>query len=300
MGHSESVFIVTEGKRTDRWFYDKLAREDSALADKGILVYTVASITRDVKGGGEGKDAVLRLFKKLRSSGQLRQENSSGVKSMIFCVDADHDRFTRKMLRSDHLIYTQLPDAEAHILNSCDLTSVVGYAASLPLVEANQVVKALGDWQSQFARGRLDWMALCCAAAMTGIENSPRPGTPPTKCHSGPYFPAREDAVNALRASLEAACGTDKIEAFHANERLALTRFRTAIESGRAERTLKGKWCLRFLKVAIEDEAGSVSGETVTTAEDSILSSAKATANFVSQWCVEARARIMRTLQPVE
>lgn len=296
MGHSESIFVVTEGKNTDRWFYDRLLREDDALAGLGIVTFTVSSISGGVDGGGEGKDAVLRLFRKLRSTGQLRQTNSSGPKSMIFCVDSDHDRLAGGMLRSNHLVYTMLPDVEAHVIDSCELVDVVSHVTSLPFSEAKEVIASLGDWQSDFARGRLDWMVLCCTAHMLGIRNAPRPGTPPTKCDKGPLAAAKQQVVDDLRRMISSKAAAESLDDPRLCEERVRRRFETALEKGQAAMLLKGKWIVKFLKFAIEDEAGKVAGEVFVLTEQAILSAARAGARFNSKWCSETRERVAKTL----
>ncbi len=297
MGHAESVFVVTEGKRTDRWFYDRILRQDESLATKGILIYTVASLTRDFENGParEGKVGVLNLFRALRRSRQLRQENSSGVKSMVFCVDADHDRFTRRMLRSDHLVYTKLPDVEAHILDSVDLAEVFAVAASVPQYDARQIHSALGDWRVEFARGRLDWMILCCVAETSGASNCPRAGTPPARSTSDPLLPASPEAVEELRQRLERLFDDD-LDKFRRHEVRARAKFERAVSSGNAAMTLKGKWCLKFLRARLADELEKILGETVAISEDSVLTAAKAQARFEDRWCTEVQKRVGRTL----
>ena len=297
MGHAESLFVITEGKRTDRWFYDRLIRHDDNLARSGFLVYTIASITRDFNQNSsrpQGKRGVLDLFKELRSSGQLQQRNSSGIKSMVFCVDADHDRFTRRMLRSDHLVYTSLPDVEAHVIDSTDLAESFAIAASIPQSEARQIVTVLGDWQGQFALARLEWMILCCAAETSGSANCPRAGTPPAKSRN-PLSPASITEVEDLRRRLEDEFAANS-EVFQRNLARARARFEKAVSSGNAARTLKGKWCLKFLRARLEDEVEKIIGETIAISEEAVLSAAKAQASFAGPWHVGVREQITRTL----
>ncbi len=235
MANSESVFVVTEGKTNDRWYFDRLLREDDDLASAGILTYTVESLTRNVTSPDvqQGKSAVLGLFRKLRSTQQLRARNSTGVKTMIFCVDADHDRFTGRMMRSDHLVYTLLPDVEAHILDDAKLKDVVAIVASLPPSDAKSVVDALGDWATTLAAGQLEWMILCCAAETIGASNCPCAGTPHSNWKSDPKAPASLAKVNELRQRLQTEFSSSP-DLLSRHESRARTKFNRSVNSGDA------------------------------------------------------------------
>ena len=113
-------------------------------------------------------------------------------------------------LKSAHLLYTRLPDVEAHILEECNLAEVVANVASLTQEDARQTVAAFGPWQRTLALGWRDWIILCCTGSMLDLQNCPSPGTPPTKTlgKSGPVNPA---ALSDLRVSLtERALSTGK------------------------------------------------------------------------------------------
>jgi hypothetical protein len=297
MANNESIFVIVEGKKNDRWYFDRLLRVEDDLAELGILTYTVASLTRNVTSptGQQGKSGVLDLFRTLRASQQLRAQNSTGTKTMVFCVDADHDRFTGRMMRSDHLVYTRLPDVEAQILEDAELRDIVSIVASLPPDDAKAVVDSLGDWASNLVAGRLEWMILCCTAETIGASNSPCAGTPHPQWKSDPMSPVPPAKVLELRQQLNTEFHSDlALLARHVNR--ARTKFDKVVNSGDPLKALKGKWALKYLKRALENEVEQLIGETTTIPEDSILSVAKAQATFDTEWHESVQDQVRRTL----
>lgn len=293
MGHTASIFVVTEGTATDRWFYDMLLQGDERLARLGVRVYTVESATRGLPGSGSGKTAVLKLFQTLRSLKGLALTNSSGHKALVFCVDSDHDRILGRMFRSDHLIYTELPDVEAHVIQSCELTAVVSAVTSIPLAEAKQVMRNLSGWERRFAADWQEWFSLCCAGFSMSASNCPYPGTPPSET-VGRFGPPSEKSLNSLRKSISAQCKSSS--ALEAAELKYRSRVEESIRRGRAHRLLKGKWCLKYLAYVVPDAIKELGGGPVSMGSESLLAAAKMSAKFDSKWCTNVRSKVARTV----
>jgi hypothetical protein len=289
MAHQDSIFIITEGKKSDRWLYDGTLSRSAKIGAVGVRFYPIESIA---PGGAAGKEAVLKVFGRLRTAKKLTTQNSTGKKLSIFCVDADHDHITARKLRSPHLIYTKLPDAEAHILEECDLLEVVANVASMPKSEARQTLAAFGSWQEDLARGWREWMILCCTGKILGLRNCPAPGTPPKRT-IGRMGPVRADAISDLRASINAQLTTpDLIRLWTIHEKRVTQRVDRIMARGEYHFLLKGKWCLKQLKNLTESHGPVVTGHDLTLSEDSFLSAAKAHCTFATEWHQAVRSKV--------
>jgi hypothetical protein len=206
----------------------------------------------------------------------------------MFCVDADHDRLTRSTVKCKHLNYALFPDAEAHVLDACDLKEILASVMSLPRADAAKLVAQIGDYRVRLAEKWVEWFKVCSLRGRTGSTGGPKPGTPGTAVKSNYQKIVRADTV-AARKSVIAGAGllAPRVKAIETEIEHDLL---VAISRGESRTLLKGKWLAEYLKYEGNRYASKNHFKKITNS-DQIHAAARSSAKFDPAWASQFRKR---------
>jgi hypothetical protein len=244
------LFIVVEGPETDPRFYSEIARSSRVGAVRAAKVFPVELITRKRgappgTSGSTGKRAVIDAFRELSSKGKLRQENLTGVRSVVFCVDRDLDTLHSANEGQPHFIVTKQRDAEAEIVRNANDVIAFGQLLSLDHSDALSLSRALGGWREDLARIWKYWIEFNAVAV--SLPSAP-PGIPwagPSLINAGTY-----GLVDiAKRSSFEAKllAHSNSKSQFVATRTASRAHIRTLKKLHGPTAVLKGKWYPHYL-----------------------------------------------------
>lgn len=293
MSKDARIFLVVEGQNLDRWFYDKTLRADSSLKRLGFKIYPAASLAREL---GEralgGRRGVLAVYDRLRQVKALTFGSGSTKRTVMFCLDADHDRIVNRIRRSPHVTYTQLPDAEAQLLQNCESHALFSALLSLPDSESGAVEKTLGDWRLNYAQACREWFIWCHIAHQFPNRGMPQADTPPQLTKRHPVT-LNQTKLAKLRQSITATIGSNSQLAIA--EKLATDRIDQLLRNGRHSQLLKGKWILPYLADLLNGYAKS-NGCEAPSSGPVVLAACKGVADFSNGWAKYFNGRIKRIL----
>lgn len=162
---SARIFAFVEG-RLDRPFVDRILAQ---LCNPPKIGYSVYAI-KELPGGTGGKSALISYFQKFRQSGLLACTVFGKSMACIFLADKDSDDFTRRRLRSSHLIYSPTYDLEGHLFTCGDLNRALADACGITADQARLLVPDPKAWLQRAATHWRDWIALCLVSQAKGIN----------------------------------------------------------------------------------------------------------------------------------
>lgn len=153
------LFIFVEGG-LDRAFADKIVHKRPSSYRH---LYQVRSV-KEYSGTG-GKPELLRLFKKLRRQSLLKGRSFGKPHYSLFLLDKDVDDLTRRLIASDHLIYTKNYDLEATLFLCGDPVSALADACHVTKSQASSLLGDHQEFAAQVACLWSEWVALCIVSA---------------------------------------------------------------------------------------------------------------------------------------
>jgi hypothetical protein len=281
MSRFTKLFIVVEGKSTDVWFYDEIIRQSGSLSGEASRIYPVEFVSRglDGKDSGAGKKRVISLFKYLSSTSGFTLESGGSRRTMAFCVDADHDHVVDSKIEDDHFIYTELPDAEAHLAEAVDLHLIGRRMLSASAADATAYVRSLEGWRDELAQSWREWFVLCLTYYYGGLREL-TPGTPPATSNKGMRQLDSGELSRKIRDfELGPLSGEDKSEAVD----LAKKRIDEYFDSDEEAQLLKGKWLISYLKEK-SNEFARQNGLQRIKNDEAVREAMKAAVSFTPPW----------------
>jgi hypothetical protein len=164
-----ALFLVVEGRVTDRAFYDRVLGGYAPLDGRGYSVILGEELELDGRTGG-GKTFLMELHDYWEGNGVLSQVTRSGIRNIVVAADRDYDEPTQLLRSSRHVLYTYASDAEAEILHQCDLPSVAAAVYSLPVSTVAPLVPSAPVIFTMLTRLWRRWIlyGICCVASAHG------------------------------------------------------------------------------------------------------------------------------------
>nr|MDT0662113.1 hypothetical protein [Micromonospora sp. DSM 115978] len=243
---SDALFVIVEGRDSDRLFYGEMCESSIALRTAGYQIWIVEQTQR---GGSGGKDAVLAFYAECRAGRRLRIDMGAGVKRLAFCVDNDADEVLGKAVRSPNVVYTYMHDVEAEILSRGDAERAISVALGLDRRTAAMVARSIQNWIRDMADLWVDWIELCLLAKASRSRCSVGYGTPSTINPGlvGRAIPRQRDS---LRVEVESKSLLSRPEFLQIERELKSTVVKLR---ARAEmhRLVKGRWMRQYLAVRL-------------------------------------------------
>ena len=152
---SEQMFIFIEGPKDDI-FYKSIC--ECALKDLGI--------TYKVKYG-HGKKRMLDIFSYLESKNKLSTVFDSTKKAFFFFLDKDVDDLTNKLIKNEHISYTEHHSVENYYFLYGDLAKSISFSIGLHISSINDsALRDNNSWTYNVAEKWKEWVELCLLAAL--------------------------------------------------------------------------------------------------------------------------------------
>jgi len=290
MAKDFSLFIVTEGVRTDPFFYDKIAATSPDKRVRSVKTYTVSQITRgaDGKPGPAGKSPVIAAYHSTRRNRGLSYVNSGGRRSIVFCVDRDVDLKHVDIEDEMHFCVTSLRDAEAELFANADLTTAIQHLLSVDSADARRRAQPIRNWIDRLALVWSDWILLGAVVAQattvpTGswaggsIINAPRHG------------PVDEALKSLHEGRVQSALGSQRKLLRAKRDARALLREMRSRTGPRG--LVKGKWLPGWLA----NELATTSAETAIIQRDALLAFS-GSLDYEANWADHYRAKFAEAM----
>ncbi len=153
---STNLFVFTEGKQSDPYFYANIL---SSIPSLGIS-YEIR-LARTIPSNTGGKEALLTFFEYLRRKDALYSSLGSQNTTCLFMLDKDIDDLQRRKKRSPHVIYTEHYDVQNYIFLHGNLVIGGASAASVNPALLQTTLSDSDAWCRRIAVLWKDWIVLC-------------------------------------------------------------------------------------------------------------------------------------------
>ncbi|CAM3837231.1 hypothetical protein ACXYTP_17255 [Tsukamurella ocularis] len=234
MSRETSLFVIVEGRASDRPFYERILRCSPKLAGKFQIVLAEQVSISGVCAGG--KPAALKLFQHLDERGSLRQANASGDRTIVFMLDRDLDHVQGVAETSPNVIYTRSSDVESEIIINADLieSTALSYGVTIEDIGFPERILNAPRW---IASEWEEWILLGILAGRAKARIGGRfRGIP--KLLDGPNSELDMDAVEKVKNELIRAIGPAGVRQYE--------EVRTSLDgifsSGSYWLLVKGRW----------------------------------------------------------
>lgn len=280
---TKRLFVVVEGRRFDRHFYDSLLSANKTAVTGGYQVV----LCEEATNGSAGKDAALQLFDHLRSRGRLYQRTRRSDHVIAFALDRDYDGVLGRQKRSTHLFYTQACDVEAEIFLRGQLARALSLTLSLTMEDASNLAHNLQDLVKDLAEAWREWITLCCIAIGMRSRCDVHPARQSSinqQVYGNVDSQKHADAQNAVRATAYATTSPTK-------ERWIRRRVDAVYLRGQHECLVKGKNLPGYLHWRIAPQiANSITDSTQF--QKLITHSLLSTIDYRADWALPFHAQI--------
>lgn len=290
----DSLFLVVEGKRLDRHFYDKLIAARAEIGDAGYQIHLAEQIENSQGVSAGGKQAVLGLFDDTKRAGALTQRNNTGPTVLMFALDRDHDFVVGGTRRSDHVVYTDNADIEADAFAHGDDASALALALSLTRNQGERLVASLGNWMEDLAVAWRDWLTLCCCAASVGAYCGLHVSKP-SWINSSHYGAVEAGKMQAARTQIgrKATFSGDRTT----RQRLITRRVDKYFESANGRALLKGKLLSEYLLHRVTSSAPPSASIDTSTFKYTVVTAYLSTVDFSAPWASRRQDQFVRCLR---
>ena len=244
---SARIFAFVEG-RLDRPFFDRILSQVCNPQHIGYRVFAM----KELPGGTGGKSALISTFQHFRKGGLLACTAFGKSMACFFLADKDSDDFTRRRLRSPHLIYSPTYDLEGHLFSCGDLTRGLADACGITADQARLLVPDPKDWLQSAAIHWKDWIALCLISQTRGV-NCGCTFDRTSQVNPDPLAAPNSAQVAAFKSRLASTLGISQQD-LDATFLKASRRVDQSIRSGHPLRYFKGKWLGHLIQRHLESK----------------------------------------------
>lgn len=242
---SARVIAFVEG-RLDRPFFDRVLQRACAVPGVEYRVYAM----KELPGGTGGKSSLLSTFQDFRKRGLLACTKFGKSMVCMFFADKDSDDFTRKRLRSHHLIYSPTYDLEGHLFSCGDLNRALADACGITLEQSRRLIPDPASWLAGTATLWKEWIALCLVS-QANETNCGCTFDRTSQVNPDPLAPPDAAQVSAYRNRLATALSISQ-QALDSEVNAALQKVDASIRKGRPLLYFKGKWLSHVIQRHLE------------------------------------------------
>jgi hypothetical protein len=273
-----NIFIFVEGK-TDRYFFHKIC--ETVLAPRGIE-YEIC-LAQELPQLTGGKKSLLDFFKYLDKTAALLDDFKGSKTAAIFYLDKDVDDILKKIISSDHVVYTEHYCIENYFFIYGDLVEATAVAADLDLPDVHRRLNMSNDaWRHRAAESWKDWIKLCVFTRSRNIGHECNYSVATSRINTGTYTSTDPTAYSLRLADLEHRSGLTPIGFKRVFGRIS-REIDNLYSSGRFDSVFKGKWYALFLA----DDAKTIAGGGAFSSQnlpDKLITSLKLTLDFHGTW----------------
>ena len=246
------LWIFVEGP-FDRSFYGRLCNTNEQLKK---VCYTVA-LAREAPGfSGDGKQALLGIYRYLRAVDGLTSTLDGKSTCILFMLDKDVDDLERTRARSPHVVYTEYYSTENYLFRFGDLSAALSAAAGL---DVRSVTAQVGldprSWTRSAAENWRAWVEYCLLMKRLRIPGAANYRLKTSHIHNGPYGASDKREKEALLAKACQICGLPTPAFDRARDSVAKC-VRRLYSLGKHDVVFNGKWYKKFLAEDAKIAAG--------------------------------------------
>jgi hypothetical protein len=232
---SARIFAFVEG-RLDRSFFDRIA--GNVCSSSGVRYQIISA--KELPGSTGGKPALLATFKKFRAEGKLAFSAFGKKMSCLFIADKDADDYTRRRLRSPHLIYSSTYDLEGHLLLCGNVNRALADACGITIEQSRALIPDPAGFIATAATQWREWVALCLLSQASCV-NCGCTFDRASQINMGPMGPVDLVRLADFKSRLASAMQLSQVE-FESLYSKVLRRVELSIAQGEPLRYFKGKW----------------------------------------------------------
>jgi hypothetical protein len=236
---STSLFAFVEG-RLDRPFFDRIFAEVGG--SRGLKHQVIAM--KELPGATGGKSVLLSTFQTFRRQGILKSVAFGKSMVCIFLADKDADDYSRRKLRSAHLIYSPSYDLEGHLFTCGNLQRALADSCGITLQQARNLIPSPEAWLANAAETWKDWISLCLISQHWKV-NCGCTFERVSAINVDPLAPPDAAKLEAFKIALTAALKITR-NRFEQIYSTAYKRVEGSLQAGKPMKYFKGKW-LSFL-----------------------------------------------------
>lgn len=272
-----TVFVFVEGKRSDRYFYSRIA---AAVCDPRGIGFQQAT-AEELPDGAGGKDALLKFHGWLDVSGQLFSDLRGKRTLATFFVDKDIDDIIHKKSNSGHVIYTRCYDVEGEIFAQGKLVAALAAAAGFGEAEVASDLGTESDWKRKCAEQWKEWITICIFCKKYKVPKMPGFGVS-SKVNEQEFGKVDPSKLTTHLGEMQKKSGFVRYKfdrAYGATARLVEYMF----SRGRHEDIFKGKWYTGFALTAVRRMAAGRSADEAAV-NKGLVAALLLTIDFSGPW----------------
>lgn len=287
------LFVFVEGS-SDRYVYSKIVDYECLSAN---ISYEVVSAEELPKAAG-GKQALLQFFDYLRRSSSLIDNFSGKKTASIFFLDKDVEDLSRRLRRSQHIVYTETYEIENYLFIYGDIVEAAASTAGLDIGSMRSGIGDAAEWRSRAAEQWKEWVAICLYSQTRLRYNLG------FRCYRKSKSEINEKAYGDIdRAKqqtflgkLQESSGLSSVD-FQCSFNRLRKKVNQIFSNENYDKIFKGKWYCCFLVEDIDRIAGRRRKQTVSY--DGIITGLAQTLDYHEEWTSYFRNPIRNILAQI-
>lgn len=242
---SASVFAFVEG-RLDRAFFDRLFGQ--VCVPRGLRHQVIAM--KELPGAAGGKSMLLSTFQAFRRQGLLMSVAFGKRMACIFLADKDADDYSRRKLRSPHLIYSPSYDLEGHLFTCGNLQRALADSCGITLQQAQYLIPNPETWLANAAETWKDWISLCLISQHWRV-NCGCTFDRVSAINVDPFAPPNALQLENFKSALTAELNVTR-DRFEQTYSITYRRVEASLNAGNPMKYFKGKWLSHLMQKFLE------------------------------------------------
>ncbi|HEX3896403.1 MAG TPA: hypothetical protein VHW73_09340, partial [Rudaea sp.] len=242
---STRLFAFVEGG-IDRPFFDRLLFH---ACDQSKIAYQITAI-KEVSGSAGGKPALLNLFREFRRKGLLVTNAFGKAMACMFFPDKDGDDFTRRRVRSAHVVYSPTYDIEGHLYCCANMHRALADSCRITLAQAKVLIPNGDAWLYSVVDLWKEWIALCLISQKHGV-NCGCTFDRVSDVNPDHLAPAEPTLITAYKNSLSTILGVT-FQDLDRQFLRALQKVQNSLNDGVPLKYFKGKWLGHLMQLHLQ------------------------------------------------
>lgn len=284
-----SAFIFVEGKRNDRFIYDRIS--EIVCTQKNIK-YELCMSSEILSNPSGGKSVLLQFYDYLNEKNVLIDKYKGKTTIAFFYLDKDVDDILVLIRTCEHICYTEYYELENHIFSSSNL--ILATAATLSVASSKLSFINNESIKKELARNWKEWVILCLFSSYhklsseCGYHAVSKINNPPCSSYDETKFTSYKEILkNQLCVSQE-------------EFDLKFNEIRNMVyelyERDEFDKVFKGKWYVyiysEFIKNRLHSQNPNFHGF-----QDRLYSSLNTLLDFNGSWCSSFKEKLRLCLE---
>jgi hypothetical protein len=283
-----SLWFLVEG-RDDKVFLSNICAQNQSA---GSLPYTLALADEIDGAAAKGKQALLMLYRKLRSKQLLLTDFKGKRTAVVFFLDKDIDDLLRTKAKSDHVIYTDLFCMENYLCACGHIASALAAAEGLDVAAVKQSIgPTASGWCRRVVNRWREWTEYCVLVAFRRIPRCPNYGTKGSLFHPEALGPCNDIRAQEYWSRAQHNSGMTPTQ-FAAARRKVAQKVENVFRAHKHDAVFNGLWYIRLLI----EEGRSIAGgaRQARATPKSLVASLLTTLDYSAAWSKPIHSAIDR------